>query len=217
MLYKEQQQLLVLDARCSLVKEIQSNAFYAILADESTDVTKLEQLSFSIRSCDENYTVKEDFVGIYDCCHGISSDALMSYLKDILLRCNLDPTKVAGIGFDGASAMRKLAAKMNGVCGDQASYFHSLAHCNELIVKDAHEVWPLLSESLAICQSLYAIVGAYAKRVSLLENVQRDAKNKAELEDYNVLRLKSLSMTRWSTRAKAANVLLSKAEELNFI
>ena len=211
---QEQQQLLVLDARRSLVKEIQSKAFYAILADESTDVTKLEQLSFSIRSCDENYTVKEDFVGIYNCCHGISSDALMSYLKDILLRCNLDPTKVAGIGFDGASAMRNLAAKMKGVCGDQASYFHSLAHCNELIVKDAHEVSPLLSESLAICQSLYAIVGAYPKRVSLLENVQRDAKNEAESEDYNVLRLKSLSMTCWTTRAKAANVVLSKTEEL---
>jgi len=211
---QEQEQLLVLDARRSLVKEIQSKAFYAILADESHDVTKLEQLSFYTRACDENYAVKEDFVGIYDCCHGISSDALMSYIKDILLRCNLDPTKVAGFGFDGASAMRSLAAKMKEVCGDQASYFHCLAHCNELIVKDAHEVSPLLSESLAMCQSLYAIVGAYPKRVALLENVQRDAKNEAESEDYNILRLKSLSMTRWTTRAKAANVILSKTEEL---
>ena len=211
---QEQEQLLVLDARRSIVKEIQSKDFYAILADESTDVTKLEQLSFSIRSCDEKYAVKEDFVGIYDCCHGISSDALMSYIKDILLRCNLDPTKVAGIGFDGASAMQSLAAKLKEVCGDQASYFHCLAHCNELIVKDAHEVSPLLSESLGICQSLYAIVGAYPKRVALLENVQKDAKNEAESEDYKILRLKSLSMMRWTRRAKAANVVLSKTDEL---
>jgi Domain of unknown function (DUF4371) len=118
---QEQEQLLVLDARRSILKDIQSKEFYAILADESTDVTKLEQLSFLIRSCDENYAVKEDFVGIFDCCHGISSDALMSYIKDVLVRCNLDPTKVVGIGFDGASAMQSLAAKLKKVCGDQCN------------------------------------------------------------------------------------------------
>jgi len=211
---QEQEQLLVLDARRSVLKDIQVKYFYAILADESTDVTKLEQLSFSIRSCDDNYDVKEDFVGIFDCCHGVSSDALMSYIKDILLRCNLDPQKVAGIGFDGASVMKCLAAKLKEVCGDHASYFHCLAHCNELIVKDAHAISPMISESLGFCQSLYAIVGAYPKRVALLEDVQKDVKNETESEDYKILRLKSLSMTRWTTRAKAANVVLSKTVEL---
>ena len=72
----------------------------------------------------------------------------------------------------------------------------------------------MLSDSLNICQSLYAVVGAYPKRVALLEHVQKEVMNEQQSDDYNILRLKSLSMTRWTTRAKAASVVLTKTEEL---
>lgn len=117
---QEQEQLLVLEARRSILREIQKKPFYAILGDESTDVTKLEQFYFSVRSCNDNYEVKEDFIGIYECNTGVSSDALVENVKDILLRCNLDPSKVAGIGFDGASTMKCVAEKLKVVCGEQA-------------------------------------------------------------------------------------------------
>ena len=42
-----------------------------------------------------------------------------------------------------------------------AAYAHCFAHCHELIVKDAIDQCSLLSTSLDLCQSLYAIVGAY--------------------------------------------------------
>ena len=80
---QEQEQLLVLDARCTVWQTIRSNNFYAILADESSDVTKLEQLSFTVRSCDKHYTVK-DFVGIFECSNGISADALITYITDVI-------------------------------------------------------------------------------------------------------------------------------------
>ncbi len=61
-----------------------SSRFYSILADESSDVSKTEQLSFSVRTCDDSYKVSEDFIGIYECSQGLSSDALLHYTKDIL-------------------------------------------------------------------------------------------------------------------------------------
>ena len=67
-----------------MLQTIRSNNFYAILADESSDVTKLEQLSCTVRSCDEHYNVKEDFVGIFECSNGISADALITYITDML-------------------------------------------------------------------------------------------------------------------------------------
>ena len=110
--------------------------------------------------------------------------------------------------------MKSVAAKLKTICGVQASYFHCLAHCNELIVKDAHEISSMLSDSLGICQTLYALIGAYPKRIALLEGIQKDAQYEVESEDYKILRLRSLSVTRWTTRAKAAYVVLMKNKEL---
>ena len=50
----EQEQMLVLNARRHLMNNILSKAFCSILSDESSDVSKKEQLSFSVRICNEN-------------------------------------------------------------------------------------------------------------------------------------------------------------------
>ena len=88
------------------MNNILSNMFYSILADESSDVSKKEQLSFSVRICNDNYEVSENFVGIYECSQGISSDALLHYTKDILLRCGMNGQRIAGMSFDWAAAMK---------------------------------------------------------------------------------------------------------------
>ena len=73
----------------------------------------------------------------------------------------------------------------------------------------------LLLSSLELCQSLYAIVGAYPKRVLLFEEIQNDFKNEmvSNATDYSVLRLQSLSATRWTIRVKAADVVFQKIAE----
>ena len=45
--------------------------------------------------------MSEDLVGIYECLQGLSSDTLMCYTKDILVRCSMDGHKMAAMGFDG--------------------------------------------------------------------------------------------------------------------
>lgn len=211
---EEQKQALVLSARRHLLDDILRRKFFSILADESSDVSKKEQLSFSVRTCNDNYEVSEDFVGIFECSQGLSSEALLHYTKDILLRCGMDGNRMAAMGFDGAAAMKSLARMLQADVAPNAIYVHCFAHCNELIVQDATKQSNLLSTSLDLCQSLYAIVGAYPKRILLFEEIQKDFQNERDTTDYKVLRLQSLSATRWTTRVKAADVIFEKSAEL---
>ena len=77
-----QKQMLVLEARRDLLERIRQCEFFSILANESSDVTKKEQLSFSIRTCNDHYEVSEDFIGIFECSQDLNSHALLSYVED---------------------------------------------------------------------------------------------------------------------------------------
>ena len=114
----EQERLIVLNARRTLVEEINSNNFYSIICDEASDISKLEQLSFSVRTCNNSYETFENFIGILSCDQGLTSDALLKYIQDILLRCNMDTKKLVGTAFDGASSMVRLAALLKENFGD---------------------------------------------------------------------------------------------------
>jgi hypothetical protein len=160
---QEQEELLVLQARRNLLSSIGRDRCYSIIADESMDVTKLEQISVSLRTCNDNYDVEENFVGVLQYDHGFTADALLEYVKDVIIRCNLNTSKLVGLAFDGASVMKSLANKLKSEVGTQASYIHCFAHCNELVVKDAQSKSSLISESLDLCEELYALVGALPK------------------------------------------------------
>ena len=86
----EQERLIVLDPRRRLFEEINVNNFYSITCDEASDILKVDQLSFTVRTCNDSYKTSEDFLGILPCDEGLTSDALLKYIQDILLRCSMD-------------------------------------------------------------------------------------------------------------------------------
>ena len=62
--------------------------FFSIIADEGTDISKSEELSFCVRTVDENLEAFEDFLGFHQL-ENIISDVIVRVIKDILLRLNL--------------------------------------------------------------------------------------------------------------------------------
>ena len=124
--------------------------------------------------------------------------------------------RTAAMSFDGAAAMKALARLLKADVAPNAIFFHCFAHCNELIVNDASKLSNLLFSSLDLCQSLCAIIGAYSKRILLFEEIQNEFKNEMDSKAtaYSVLRLQSLSVTRWTTRVKAADVVFLKTAEV---
>ena len=187
----EQERLTALNARRTLVEEINSNNFFSIICDEASDISKLEQLSFSVRSCNNSYETFENFIGILSCDQGLTSDAL------------LNTKKLVGTAFDGASSMVRLAALLKETFGDSIIHIHCFAHCNELVFKDATALSPLIAEAQDLCEDFYVLVGVTPKHVLLFENIQKEIGDGSD-----TLRLKNLSRTRWTTRGSAAAVLI---------
>ena len=65
-----------------------SPSWYAIIADEATDIANREQLNLSIRWVNDDYEVSEDPVGLY-CLPDTKSDTIHSAVVDVLTRCAL--------------------------------------------------------------------------------------------------------------------------------
>ena len=78
----ERRNMFVSAARRELLAGSLEKNFYSILADESSDIAKKELLSFSVRTCSNDYEVFEDLLGVFDCMDGVSSDSLLHYIKD---------------------------------------------------------------------------------------------------------------------------------------
>ena len=196
-------------ARRELLAGSLEKNFYSIPADESSNIAKKEQLSFSVITCSNDYEVFEDFPGVFECIYCVSTDSLLHYIKDIHQRTLLDGQKMVTMGFDGAADMKSLAQKLKSEIAPNAIYVHRFAHCNELIVKDAIKESGLLESSLDLCQLMCAIVGAYPKRILLFKNIQKDYGYEQETKHFKVLRLQNLPVTRWTTRGQAANIVFA--------
>ena len=79
------------------INDVLANGFFAIICDESSDISKTEQMPFSIRHCNDAYEVFEEFVGILPCDEGVASEALLKYVRDLLTRCCFPSRKMVGL------------------------------------------------------------------------------------------------------------------------
>ena len=70
------------------LKAVWKCRFFSIIADESTDVSNKEQLSFYLQSVNENLNALEDFIGFYQL-QNIKSNTIAHVIKDILITMNL--------------------------------------------------------------------------------------------------------------------------------
>lgn len=59
-----------------------------------------------------------------NCREGVTTYALFEYIKDILIRCQLDARKLVGMTFDGAMAMKSLANKVKSEMNEAAIFIH---------------------------------------------------------------------------------------------
>jgi len=204
---------LVLQARRQLNREVNQCDFYSIICDEATDISKTEQMTFVIRSCDDCYNPKEDFIGLKPCDGGVTAEALLENVKDIMLRCGMEEKKIVAATFDGASAMKALGRLIKENVSPNALYIHCLSHCNELVMKDATKNSRIISDAQTLCEQMYAIAGVSPKRVLLFQKIQQEQSEEI-LKRPDTYVLRNLSQTRWTTRGPAAEVMIRKHAEL---
>ncbi|KAI3739944.1 hypothetical protein L2E82_30358 [Cichorium intybus] len=119
----------------SICDEIGKDVF-GILIDESSDVSKKEQMAIVLRYVDSRGLVKERFIGIVHVTN-TSSLTLKEAIDTVLTNNNLSMAQVRGQGYDGASNMcgafnglKSLILKEN----KSAHYVHCFAHQLQLVI-----------------------------------------------------------------------------------
>ena len=127
-----------------IVEEIRSARFVAILADETTDFARQEQLTVCFRYV-LGYAIRERFF-----CFALAPDltghGLASQLLAIMRDAGLDIHQLVGQGYDGASAMSGVKNGVQKHVMDEcpsAAYVHCASHSLNLCLSKAAEVQPI--------------------------------------------------------------------------
>ncbi|CAG2203108.1 unnamed protein product [Mytilus edulis] len=91
-----------------IVREVSDNIrkslYFALMADETTDVANKEQLVVCLRWIDQALDVHEDFIGLYQI-DNTSAQTITDSIQDVLVRLNISLSQCRGQTYDGASAM----------------------------------------------------------------------------------------------------------------
>ena len=112
-----------------IIPELTESRVFSILADEFTDCSNTEQMSFVIRYVDKSCQIREEFIQFLECESGTSGPEL--YLKIVNVIRNLGLEVGRGQGYDGAG---NIAGKKSGVSSrilklnDKALYVHCFNH-----------------------------------------------------------------------------------------
>lgn len=192
--------------RSTIIKEVKDSQVFALLADETKDIAKKEQMSIVLRYY-YNGEIKESFLH-FEALEQLDAAELTKRIVSILERYGLEYREnLVGQAYDGASVMR---GKNSGVqarlkeLANKAFYVHCNAHCLNLVLVDTVKVIPEVDNFFTVVQKLYNFMsGSYVHPKWL--NMQ-----KRLFEGTPPRELQKLSDTRWACRQKACQTILDR-------
>ncbi|XP_003748679.1 52 kDa repressor of the inhibitor of the protein kinase-like [Galendromus occidentalis] len=183
--------------RRRIVAEVKVAKFFAVLADESRDVGKTDQLTVCLRYVggeDNQHVVKEVFLKFSDVEEKTGSGLARSILG-VLQEEGLDIRNLRGQGYDGCSAMRGsnkgAQAEIKAVV-PQALYFHCASHCLNLALVHSSEL-----AAIRLVAGSVANVCAFFSNSSKRTRILQDQIERSNSSNSRKKRLKTLCMTRW--------------------
>ena len=186
------------------LKEVREHDFFAIMADEYTDISNLEQLSMCLRTVTDDLEIEENFLGFYEL-NDIKSDSIVHAIKDIILRSNLSIQNCRGQTYDGASNMM---GKKSGVATQiakeqpKAIPTHCHGHSLSLAVKDLTSSCNVLSNTMDTVGEICVLVKYSPKREKILGSLDGNIDTESVGGDKDKpVSLDKLSATRWTVRA----------------
>ncbi|CAN0898951.1 Zinc finger MYM-type protein 1 [Linum grandiflorum] len=156
-----------------ITKDI-GNDFFAILADESRDVSVKEQMGVVLRYVNGKGCVIERFLGVSHV-KDTKAISLKNAIESMLMKHGLSISRVRGQGYDGASNMK---GEINGLKtlileeSPSAYYIHCFAHRLQLTLVAVAQNHDDVNVFFFIVSTVTNLVGAPCKRQDIIRETQ---------------------------------------------
>ncbi|KAJ9563852.1 hypothetical protein OSB04_009012 [Centaurea solstitialis] len=189
------------------------------MVDESSDVSRKEQMAVVLRFVDKNGSVQERFIGVV---HVMDTSALSLKvaLDALFAKHGLSFTKVRGQGYDGASNM---SGKFNGLKAlilsdnESAFYVHCFAHQLQLVVVAVARKHDGVRDFFDLLALVVTVVNSSCKRKDMLRESHKD-RIQEQIGNEEIVTGKGLNQeisliragdTRWNSHLKTIMSLIT--------
>ena len=135
-----------------------SGKLFAIMVDETSDISNAEQLVFCLRYVDEDLTTHEEL--LYDM-DSTTAENLTHVIQDILLRLSLQMSSCHGQCYDGADSMAGCRTGVATTIQQQeprAPYTHCYGQALNLAVQDSVKNNAILRDALDTVEEMTKLI-----------------------------------------------------------
>lgn len=158
----------------TIIEQVKDAKFFSLLVDETSDISRQEQVSFVLRYIDKECDIQERFIGVVTVTH-TDSATLVRTIEEVLSGHNLSIKDIRGQGYDGASNM---SGQYSGVQSRSAAgnstavYVHCHAHVLNLVLVDTCFKNAVAQNFFGTVEALYVFFQANTKRHALFVQTQ---------------------------------------------
>lgn len=194
------------DVLNGILLSVRDAKYYSIMVDETSDISRLEQVSICFRYVDENLNVIEDFAGFYET-KDTKAETLFCIVKDVLTRFKLDLSDMRGQCFDGAA----------NVSGDKSGLQTRIRESNPLALFVhcvAHRLNLTVQDTLTGISSVRDFIGNVRQMITFVRDSPRRLNIFKDLQSENAPTLLKYCTTRWCVRIKSLKTVRDNYQTL---
>ena len=126
------------DLLSTIIEQVRDAKFFSLLVDETSDISRQEQVSFVLRYIDKECDIQERFIGVVTVTR-TDSATLVRTIEEVLSGHNLSIKDIRGQGYDGASNMSgQYSGVQSRIAAENSTavYVHCHAHVLNLVLVD---------------------------------------------------------------------------------
>ncbi|CAB4021665.1 zinc finger MYM-type 1-like, partial [Paramuricea clavata] len=196
-----------------IIRRVKEAELYAIMADETPDNSKTEQLSLLIRYV-WNGTVEERLIAV-EPMEETAAEALFNTVQRKLQQCGIEVANMRVQCYDGASNVSGIHTGLQARIKElspSALYTHCYAHVLNLVIVDTMTNNTVAKDFFGTLQNLYVFIESCPKRHAVYLKHQREFNAAVEGTNKREYVLKKLSDTRWACRADSITAIYNTFE-----
>ena len=194
--------------REKICKAVKKAGVYSVLADETKDCSKQEQLSIVIRYVNEETAAQHEHFLTYVHATSLNAQSLSTYILDTPKNNGLDPSDIVSQAYDEASVMSGKCSEVQKrikKVSPEATYVRYYAHFLNLALVDSTKHVPEAADFFALMEPLYNYVFVSSAKVHAVHINQQSLLHPSK----PVHQLQRLSDTRWACRYFAVEAVCS--------